>query len=113
MDLVIRFGEPIDASRYRDRGSDRLVLRQITDELMFSIRELSGQQYVDTYATKQHETLPTAPAVIGPRPDGAERGVASDDTAEPAVPEASDEPDAPRSSQAVLGARPLVDLIEL
>ncbi len=48
----IRFGRPIDVSRYADRADDRMVLRQITDEVMFEIRNLSGQHYVDTYATK-------------------------------------------------------------
>jgi len=50
----IRIGEPIDfCARYGDRFHDRLVLRQITDELMFEIRELSGQAYVDRYASRR------------------------------------------------------------
>ena len=50
----IRFGEPIDfCARYEDRLNDRLVLRQITDELMFEISQLSGQTYVDRYASRQ------------------------------------------------------------
>ncbi len=48
----IRFGRPIDVKRYTELSDDRLVLRQITDEVMFEIRNLSGQEYVDTYATK-------------------------------------------------------------
>jgi 1-acyl-sn-glycerol-3-phosphate acyltransferase len=55
----LNFGRPIDVTRYLDRADDRLVLRQIIDEVMFSIRDLSGQQYVDTYATKKTE--PPAP----------------------------------------------------
>jgi hypothetical protein len=35
-----------------------MVLRQIIDEVMFEIRALSGQEYVDTYATKQADALP-------------------------------------------------------
>ncbi len=50
----IRFGEPIDfCARYSDRLGDRLVLRQITDELMFEIGVLSGQTYVDRYASRR------------------------------------------------------------
>ena len=30
-EVTIRFGEPIDVTRYLDRANDRLVLRQITD----------------------------------------------------------------------------------
>jgi len=46
----IHIGEPIDVTRYRARIDDRLVLRQITDEVMFEIGELSGQTYVDVYS---------------------------------------------------------------
>ncbi len=60
----LRFGRPIDVKRYVDRPDDRLVLRQITDELMYEIRELSGQEYVDEYATKKSEALPAETAVI-------------------------------------------------
>ena len=31
---------------------DRFVLRSITDEIMYELMQLSGQEYVDTYATK-------------------------------------------------------------
>jgi 1-acyl-sn-glycerol-3-phosphate acyltransferase len=56
----IRFGRPIDVARYQDRADDRMVLRQIIDEVMFEIRELTGQDYVDEYATKKAETFPSA-----------------------------------------------------
>ena len=53
MPVTIRFGRPISVDRYVDRANDRLVLRQIIDEVMFEIRELSGQEYVDEYANKK------------------------------------------------------------
>lgn len=46
----INIGAPIDVTRYLDRADDRLVLRQIIDEVMFEIGKLSGQDYVDVYA---------------------------------------------------------------
>ena len=46
--------------RYLDRADDRLVLRQIIDEVMYEIRELTGQEYVDEYATKKAEGIPAA-----------------------------------------------------
>jgi 1-acyl-sn-glycerol-3-phosphate acyltransferase len=60
----IRLGRPLDVSRRRHHRpvQDRLLLRQITDEVMFEIRELSGQEYVDEYATRRSEDLPTSPA---------------------------------------------------
>ena len=50
--VTIRFGPPLSMGHYQDRADDRLVLRQITDELMFEIGELSGYEYRDTYAGK-------------------------------------------------------------
>jgi 1-acyl-sn-glycerol-3-phosphate acyltransferase len=57
--VTIRFGRPIDVERYRGRANDRLVLRQIIDEVMYEIRELSGQEYVDEYANKKKRAEPT------------------------------------------------------
>ncbi len=67
----IRIGKPIDTSRYRQIADDRLVLRQITDEVMYEIRELSGQRYVDDYATKRSETLPAETARIATEGQGS------------------------------------------
>ena len=47
---TIRFGPPLDFSRYAGLTEDRFILRSITDEIMYSIMELSGQEYVDLYA---------------------------------------------------------------
>lgn len=57
--VTIRFGRPITVDRYLDRANDRLVLRQIIDEVMYEIRELSGQEYVDEYATKKRSATAT------------------------------------------------------
>jgi 1-acyl-sn-glycerol-3-phosphate acyltransferase len=48
----VRFGRPMDFSRYYGMEDDREVLRKITDEIMQAIRELSGQEYVDRYAAE-------------------------------------------------------------
>lgn len=47
----IRIGKPLDFSRYHGMESDRFVLRAVTDEVMYEIMKLSGQEYVDMYAT--------------------------------------------------------------
>jgi len=49
----VRFGRPLDFSRYEGMESDRYILRAITDEIMYEIMDLSGQEYVDVYATKR------------------------------------------------------------
>ena len=43
------FGEPL---YYKGDTSDLKVLREITDEIMQKIQELSGQEYVDMYASE-------------------------------------------------------------
>ena len=48
----IRVGKPLDFSRYAGMEGDRFVLRSITDEIMYELMLLSGQEYVDQYATK-------------------------------------------------------------
>ena len=46
----IRIGKPLDFSRYEGMEGDRFVLRSVTDEIMYELMELSGQEYVDIYA---------------------------------------------------------------
>jgi 1-acyl-sn-glycerol-3-phosphate acyltransferase len=48
----MRFGKPLDFSRYEGMSGDRFVERSMTDEIMYELMQLSGQEYVDTYATK-------------------------------------------------------------
>jgi 1-acyl-sn-glycerol-3-phosphate acyltransferase len=63
--IEIVFGEPLDlAGRYGERVGDPLALRQATDELMWEIRQLSGQQYVDTYASRRAQGAPGAPVAL-------------------------------------------------
>jgi len=51
----VRFGKPLDFSRYEGMENDRYILRAITDEIMYEIMQLSGQEYVDLYASKAKE----------------------------------------------------------
>jgi 1-acyl-sn-glycerol-3-phosphate acyltransferase len=53
MPITIRIGKPMRFDRFADRPDDPKVLRQITDELMFELRALSGQEYVDRYAKRK------------------------------------------------------------
>ncbi|MEV6811237.1 lysophospholipid acyltransferase family protein [Micromonospora sp. NPDC051296] len=56
----IRFGPPLDFSRYAGLAGDRFVERAVTDEIMYELMELSGREYVDVYAQKL-KTQPSAP----------------------------------------------------
>ena len=64
MTCAIRFGKPIDVSRYGNGEGDRMALRQVIDEVMYEIREMTGQQYVNEYATKKAEGISTDTAKI-------------------------------------------------
>jgi 1-acyl-sn-glycerol-3-phosphate acyltransferase len=66
-ECTIRIGRPMDVGRYRHTGTvgdgghdEGMLLRRITDELMFEIRELTGQQYRNVYASKRADEGPTA-----------------------------------------------------
>ncbi|MDC2959997.1 1-acyl-sn-glycerol-3-phosphate acyltransferase [Streptomyces gilvifuscus] len=48
--VVIRFGEPLDFSRYAGMENEKAILRAVTDEIMYAILSLSEQEYVDEYA---------------------------------------------------------------
>jgi 1-acyl-sn-glycerol-3-phosphate acyltransferase len=50
--VTIRFGEPLDFSRYAGMEKEKAALRAVTDEIMYSIMALSGQEYVDRYAAE-------------------------------------------------------------
>jgi 1-acyl-sn-glycerol-3-phosphate acyltransferase len=77
MRATVKFAKPIDVSRYEGRENDHLLLRQLTDEVMYEIRELTGQDYVDSYATKKKATEPEvvgdeAGSITGDRRSSAE-----------------------------------------
>jgi 1-acyl-sn-glycerol-3-phosphate acyltransferase len=56
--VTIRFGKPLDFSRYAGMENEKAILRAITDEIMYAILSLSEQEYVDEYAAvvKAQET---------------------------------------------------------
>jgi 1-acyl-sn-glycerol-3-phosphate acyltransferase len=73
--VTISFGQPIELSaRYGNRLDDPLVPRQATDEIMWEIRQLSRQEYVDRYASRRAQAadaarlaVEAAPVSIGAR----------------------------------------------
>ena len=87
----VRFGRPLDFSRYYGLENDHIVLRAMTDEIMYELMKLSGQEYVDEYA--QGAKLRLSKAV----PTGGQRRPA-DDTDE------DDEPDEEAAERQRAGA---------
>ena len=58
----IRIGEPLDFSRYAGMAGDRFIERSMTDEIMYTLMELTGQTYVDMYAASVKERAAQAEA---------------------------------------------------
>ncbi|MCF8589310.1 1-acyl-sn-glycerol-3-phosphate acyltransferase [Gordonia sp. HY285] len=50
--ITLKVGEPLDFSRYEGMAGNRFIERAVTDEIMYALMRLSGQQYVDIYAAK-------------------------------------------------------------
>jgi 1-acyl-sn-glycerol-3-phosphate acyltransferase len=61
---AITIGDPIDPARYAAHPQDRLAYRQLIDEVMFEIREMTGQRYLHSYATKRPDALPAQMARV-------------------------------------------------
>jgi 1-acyl-sn-glycerol-3-phosphate acyltransferase len=64
--IGVRVGAPLDFSRYAGLEEDRFVLRSVTDELMYELMQLSGQEYVDVYASAA-KAANGEPRPMGPR----------------------------------------------
>ena len=50
-------GEPLDFSRFKGLEGDRFILRSITDEIMYELNRISGQEYVDVYASSVKDRI--------------------------------------------------------
>ncbi|WJV50306.1 lysophospholipid acyltransferase family protein [Streptomyces flavofungini] len=71
--VTIRFGEPLEFSRYAGMDGEKAVLRAVTDELMYAILGLSGQEYVDKYAAVVKAEEAEARAAEGARAVGGRK----------------------------------------
>jgi 1-acyl-sn-glycerol-3-phosphate acyltransferase len=48
--VTMRVGKPLDFSRFEGLAGNRFIERAVTDEVMYELMQLSGQEYVDLYA---------------------------------------------------------------
>src|SRR5207302_613867 len=67
--ITVRIGAPMRFDHYADRADDPRILRQITDEIMFELRALSGQEYVDRYAKRKEVAEVAGEAKVGSLPE--------------------------------------------
>jgi 1-acyl-sn-glycerol-3-phosphate acyltransferase len=82
---VVRFGKPLDFERYEGLENDRYILRSITDEIMYEIMRLSGQEYVDMYATRAKEEAKRAEAAARSAQRAADAAANAAEVVEPAA----------------------------
>ncbi len=79
--IGIIFGQPLDFSRYYGQEEDHAVQRAVTDEIMYELMRLSGQEYVDEYAAVVKQRLagqppePASGSAANPADDGDEGGL--------------------------------------
>ncbi|MFG2871031.1 lysophospholipid acyltransferase family protein [Streptomyces sp. NPDC048338] len=59
--VTIRFGAPLDFSRFAGMEGEKAAIRAVTDEIMYEILALSGQEYVDEYAARVKEAEAAKP----------------------------------------------------
>ncbi len=55
--IGVVFGEPLDFTRFEGMEGDRFILRSITDEIMYELSRISGQEYVDVYASSVKDRI--------------------------------------------------------
>lgn len=84
-------GEPLDFSRYKGLDKDRYVLRAITDEIMYNLMLLSGQEYVDLYAADVKAQLAQEGAFDGPVPSNGKSAPGGREAPEVQVPTAPED----------------------
>jgi 1-acyl-sn-glycerol-3-phosphate acyltransferase len=58
--VEVRFGKPMDFSRFEGLAGNRFIERAVIDEVVYELMQLSGQEYVDLYAADVKESADTA-----------------------------------------------------
>ena len=53
--VQVKFGAPMDFSRFEGLAGNRFIERAVIDEVMYELMRLSGQEYVDLYAADVKE----------------------------------------------------------
>lgn len=64
--VTVRFGKPMDFSRFDGLAGNRFIERAVIDEVMYELMKLSGQEYVDIYAATVKKGVAITPAEANP-----------------------------------------------
>ena len=58
--VTVKFGKPMDFTRFEGLAGNRFIERAVIDEVMYELMRLSGQEYVDLYAADVKEQVEAA-----------------------------------------------------
>ncbi|MGW0036082.1 lysophospholipid acyltransferase family protein [Gordonia sp. NPDC003376] len=64
--ITVRIGKPLNFDRYEGMQGNRFIERAVTDEIMYELMQLSGQQYVDVYAQSMKDAKPEDDRPVNP-----------------------------------------------
>ena len=64
--VTVRFGAPMDFTRFEGMAGNRFIERAVIDEVMYELMQLSGQEYVDIYAATVKGMPGVKPAAPAP-----------------------------------------------
>ncbi|NDK89681.1 1-acyl-sn-glycerol-3-phosphate acyltransferase [Gordonia desulfuricans] len=64
--ITVRVGKPLNFDRYEGMQGNRFIERAVTDEIMYELMQLSGQQYVDVYAQSLKDSKPGDDRPVNP-----------------------------------------------
>jgi 1-acyl-sn-glycerol-3-phosphate acyltransferase len=90
----VRFGQPLRFDRYFETPTDRFILRSVTDEIMYEIMMLTGQEYVDEYGDRVKKEIEARKAEAAAQGGGSGAGAQATSDDGPAVVVEVPEPEA-------------------
>jgi 1-acyl-sn-glycerol-3-phosphate acyltransferase len=70
--VIVRFGAPLTFERYREMPGDRFLYRAVTDEIVYEIMMLTGQEYTDEDATRVKKSMERRRSKEADAPEAAE-----------------------------------------
>ena len=62
--VKVKFGKPMDFSRFEGLAGNRFIERAVIDEVMYELMRLGGQEYVDLYAADVKEGKDGKPGIV-------------------------------------------------
>ncbi len=62
--VQVKFGKPMDFSRFEGLAGNRFIERAVIDEVMYELMRLGGQEYVDLYAADVKEGKDGKPEIV-------------------------------------------------